>query len=48
MVWLAVETAENMGVLNVNYSVWITTGLGAIKSNLTLTFCLYYFHAAKN
>ena len=29
-VWLAVKTAENMAVLNVDYSAWIITVLGVI------------------
>jgi len=30
MVWLAVETTENMAALNVDYSAWIITVLGVI------------------
>ena len=40
---LAVETAENMAALNVDYIAWIITVLGAINSNLTFIFDLNYF-----
>ena len=33
-----VETAENMAVLNVDYSVGITTVLGVIDSSLSFIF----------
>ena len=39
----AVEIAENMAALNVNYIAWITTVLGAINSNHTIIFDLNYF-----
>lgn len=39
----AVETAENMAVLNVDYSVQIRTVLGVISSNLAFIFDLSYF-----
>jgi len=46
-VWLAVETAENMAALNVDYSALIITVLGLIiklfNSNLTFIFDLNYF-----
>ena len=38
-VWLAVETAENMAALNVDYSACIIT----VLSDLTFIFCLNYF-----
>ena len=40
---LAVETAENMAALNVDYIAWIITVLGAINSNLTFILDLNYF-----
>ena len=40
---MAVETAENMAALNVNYIAWIITVLGAINSNHTFIFDLNSF-----
>ena len=42
-VYLAVETAENMATLDVDYIAWIITVLGAVNSNLTFIFDPNYF-----
>ena len=39
----AVETAENMAALNVDYIAWIITVLGAVNSNHTFIFDGNYF-----
>ena len=39
---MAVETAENMAALNVDYIAWIITVLGTINSNHTIIFDLNY------
>ena len=44
-VWLPVETAEKMVVLNVDYITWIITVLGVNQQycSLTFIFVLNYF-----
>ena len=44
----AVETAENMAALNVDYIAWIITVLGTINSNHTFIFDLNYLLWVKN